>query len=88
MVYPGAVHSRFEHSLGVYWLASEAVHTIKTHQVGIVYMSNNHIHSSFGTNANGCLCSNACYLQGLELGIDRFDIQRVKLAGKCLRVPF
>lgn len=50
MVYPGAVHSRFEHSLGVYWLASEAVHTIKTHQ-------------------------------GLELGIDRFDIQRVKLAG-------
>lgn len=34
MVYPGAVHSRFEHSLGVYWLAGEAVHTIKAHQVG------------------------------------------------------
>lgn len=36
MVYPGAVHSRFEHSLGVYWLAGEAVHTIKVHQVGLL----------------------------------------------------
>ncbi|TMW93063.1 hypothetical protein EJD97_012249 [Solanum chilense] len=50
MVYPGAVHSRFEHSLGVYWLANEAVHKLKTHQ-------------------------------GMELGIDHFDIQTVKLAG-------
>ncbi|XP_059649018.1 uncharacterized protein LOC132294975 isoform X2 [Cornus florida] len=50
MVYPGAVHSRFEHSLGVYWLANEAILKFKTHQ-------------------------------GLELGIDRFDIQTVKLAG-------
>ncbi|XP_073280450.1 uncharacterized protein [Primulina huaijiensis] len=50
MVYPGAVHSRFEHSLGVYWLASEAINRLKTYQ-------------------------------GLELGIDRFDIQTVKLAG-------
>ncbi|PKI53962.1 hypothetical protein CRG98_025664 [Punica granatum] len=50
MVYPGASHSRFEHSLGVYWLAGEAVHAIK-----------------------------AC--QGLELGIDRFDMETVKLAG-------
>ncbi|KZV24752.1 hypothetical protein F511_29804 [Dorcoceras hygrometricum] len=50
MVYPGAVHSRFEHSLGVYWLASEAISRLKTYQ-------------------------------GLELGIDRFDIQTVKLAG-------
>ena len=33
MVYPGAVHSRFEHSLGVYWLAGEAAHKLKTHQV-------------------------------------------------------
>lgn len=33
MVYPGAVHSRFEHSLGVYWLASEAINRLKTHQV-------------------------------------------------------
>ncbi|GKV14505.1 hypothetical protein SLEP1_g25369 [Rubroshorea leprosula] len=49
-VYPGAVHSRFEHSLGVYWLAGQAIHTINAHQ-------------------------------GLELGIDRFDIQTVKLAG-------
>ncbi|XP_073059282.1 uncharacterized protein [Primulina eburnea] len=50
MVYPGAVHSRFEHSLGAYWLASEAISRLKTYQ-------------------------------GLELGIDRFDIQTVKLAG-------
>ncbi|XP_057769365.1 uncharacterized protein LOC130989400 isoform X2 [Salvia miltiorrhiza] len=50
MVYPGAVHSRFEHSLGVYWLAGEAVHKLKAQQ-------------------------------GLELGIDRFDMQTVKLAG-------
>ncbi|KAI5665539.1 hypothetical protein M9H77_15392 [Catharanthus roseus] len=50
MVYPGAVHSRFEHSLGVYWLAGEAIHKLKLHQ-------------------------------GLELGIDNFDIQTVKLAG-------
>lgn len=33
MVYPGAVHSRFEHSLGVYWLASEAVQKLKAQQV-------------------------------------------------------
>ncbi|XP_044479079.1 deoxynucleoside triphosphate triphosphohydrolase SAMHD1 homolog [Mangifera indica] len=50
MVYPGAVHSRFEHSLGVYWLAGESVQKLKKHQ-------------------------------GLELGIDAFDIQTVKLAG-------
>ncbi|XAR71178.1 hypothetical protein NMG60_11028324 [Bertholletia excelsa] len=50
MVYPGAVHSRFEHSLGVYWLAGGAVHMLRAHQ-------------------------------GLELDIDRFDLQTVKLAG-------
>ncbi|KAG5534943.1 hypothetical protein RHGRI_022900 [Rhododendron griersonianum] len=50
MVYPGAVHSRFEHSLGVYWLAGEAVNKLKTHQ-------------------------------GLELGIEHYDVQTVKLAG-------
>lgn len=33
MVYPGAVHSRFEHSLGVYWLASDAVNRLKDYQV-------------------------------------------------------
>ena len=33
MVYPGAVHSRFEHSLGVYWLAGEAIHKLKNYQV-------------------------------------------------------
>lgn len=32
MVYPGAVHSRFEHSLGVFSLAGEAVHRIKAQQ--------------------------------------------------------
>ncbi|XAR48062.1 hypothetical protein NMG60_11030769 [Bertholletia excelsa] len=32
MVYPGAVHSRFEHSLGVYWLAGEAIHRINSSQ--------------------------------------------------------
>ncbi|KAI4339545.1 hypothetical protein MLD38_024477 [Melastoma candidum] len=50
MVYPGAVHSRFEHSLGVYWLAGEAVQKIKQ-------------------------------FEGLELGIDHFDVQTVKIAG-------
>ncbi|KAK1568115.1 hypothetical protein Q3G72_020768 [Acer saccharum] len=50
MVYPGATHSRFEHSLGVYWLAGEAVQKLKNYQ-------------------------------GLELGIDAFDIQTVKIAG-------
>lgn len=38
MVYPGAVHSRFEHSLGVYWLAGEAVNKLKTHQVWNVHV--------------------------------------------------
>ncbi|KAE8697456.1 HD domain-containing metal-dependent phosphohydrolase family protein isoform 2 [Hibiscus syriacus] len=32
MVYPGAVHSRFEHSLGVYWLAGVAIQKLKTYQ--------------------------------------------------------
>ncbi|KAF3437246.1 hypothetical protein FNV43_RR19999 [Rhamnella rubrinervis] len=50
LVYPGAVHSRFEHSLGVYWLAGESVQKLKSYQ-------------------------------GLELGIDHFDFQTVKLAG-------
>ncbi|KAI5436966.1 hypothetical protein KIW84_023189, partial [Lathyrus oleraceus] len=50
MVYPGAVHSRFEHSLGVYWLAGKAVDIIKKYQ-------------------------------GPELGIEKFDVLAVKLAG-------
>lgn len=33
MVYPGAVHSRFEHSLGVYWLAGETAQKLKNFQV-------------------------------------------------------
>lgn len=37
MVYPGAVHSRFEHSLGVYWLAGEAIHKLKLHQVRFLH---------------------------------------------------
>ncbi|KAH9620231.1 hypothetical protein KSS87_019014 [Heliosperma pusillum] len=28
LVYPGAVHSRFEHSLGVYWLSAQAIHML------------------------------------------------------------
>ncbi|XP_057485103.1 uncharacterized protein LOC130771502 [Actinidia eriantha] len=32
MVYPGAVHSRFEHSLGVYWLAGDAISRIASYQ--------------------------------------------------------
>ncbi|KAM7280229.1 hypothetical protein ACFE04_007363 [Oxalis oulophora] len=32
MVFPGAVHTRFEHSLGVYWLAGEAVQKLKNYQ--------------------------------------------------------
>lgn len=32
MVYPGAVHSRFEHSLGVYSLAGAAIHKLKNQQ--------------------------------------------------------
>jgi len=40
MVYPGAVHSRFEHSLGVYWLAGEAVQKLKDYQVwGVIFDS-------------------------------------------------
>ncbi|CAA7028348.1 unnamed protein product [Microthlaspi erraticum] len=50
MVYPGAVHSRFEHSLGVYWLAGETVQRLQT-------------------------------FQGMELDIDRYDLQTVRLSG-------
>ncbi|XP_078174617.1 uncharacterized protein LOC144568224 [Carex rostrata] len=32
LVYPGAVHTRFEHSLGVYWLANESIQSLKYHQ--------------------------------------------------------
>ncbi|XP_048322886.2 uncharacterized protein LOC125420336 [Ziziphus jujuba] len=32
MVYPGAVHTRFEHSLGVYWLAGEAINKLANFQ--------------------------------------------------------
>ncbi|CAL5186196.1 unnamed protein product [Lathyrus oleraceus] len=50
LVYPGAVHSRFEHSLGVYWIAGQSVEKLNSYQ-------------------------------GMELGIDKFDMQTVKLAG-------
>ncbi|KAL4576399.1 hypothetical protein LXL04_012492 [Taraxacum kok-saghyz] len=33
MAYPGAVHSRFEHSFGVYWLAGNVVEKLKAHQL-------------------------------------------------------
>ncbi|KAK8914407.1 hypothetical protein KSP39_PZI024099 [Platanthera zijinensis] len=32
MVYPGAVHTRFEHSLGVYWLAGQNLQYLQTYQ--------------------------------------------------------
>ncbi|KAL6848319.1 hypothetical protein ACP4OV_022447 [Aristida adscensionis] len=32
LVYPGAVHTRFEHSLGVYSLAGKAINSLKTYQ--------------------------------------------------------
>ncbi|GAB4831500.1 hypothetical protein Ancab_005518 [Ancistrocladus abbreviatus] len=32
MVFPWAVHSRFEHSLGVHCLAGQAVHLLQNHQ--------------------------------------------------------
>uniref|UniRef100_A0A453DNF1 HD domain-containing protein n=1 Tax=Aegilops tauschii subsp. strangulata TaxID=200361 RepID=A0A453DNF1_AEGTS len=50
LVFPGAVHTRFEHSLGVYRLAGEAMNNLQKYQ-------------------------------GNELGIDRIDVQTVKLAG-------
>lgn len=74
MVYPGAVHSRFEHSLGVYWLAGEAVDKINTYQVGmslIMYLPVSSNIMSIHTPS----------LQGSELGMERSDIQTVKLAG-------
>ena len=45
MVYPGAVHSRFEHSLGVYWLAGEAIHKLKTHQVWNCFLFARSLHN-------------------------------------------
>ena len=33
LVYPGAVHTRFEHSLGVYQLAGEAMKNLQMNQV-------------------------------------------------------
>lgn len=74
MVYPGAVHSRFEHSLGVYWLAGEAINTIKAYQVGGVIF----ILSAISVNIMFIPMSS---LQGSELGIEPSDIQTVKLAG-------
>ena len=37
MLYPGAVHTRFEHSVGVYWLAGNAVEKLKAHQVRNIF---------------------------------------------------
>ncbi|KAK6129319.1 hypothetical protein DH2020_036927 [Rehmannia glutinosa] len=78
MVYPGAVHSRFEHCLGVYWLAGEAVHKLKTQQVRDLHEN---VHSNSIKGSYWGLLRTLCLLQGSELGIDGFDMQTVKLAG-------
>ncbi|KAL9679546.1 hypothetical protein QQ045_017411 [Rhodiola kirilowii] len=43
MVYPGAVHSRFEHSLGVYWLAGKAINILKSRQGSELGIDNNDV---------------------------------------------
>ncbi|KAI8527127.1 hypothetical protein RHMOL_Rhmol12G0051900 [Rhododendron molle] len=80
MVYPGAVHSRFEHSLGVYWLAGAAINMIKNLQVGMTALLTIIILTLYPVGDN-YLSINMLSLQGAELGIDHFDIQTVKLAG-------
>ncbi|CAI8582935.1 unnamed protein product [Vicia faba] len=50
LVYPGVVHSSFEHSLGGYCITGQSVEKLNSYQ-------------------------------GMELGIDRFDMQTVKLTG-------
>lgn len=62
MVYPGAVHSRFEHSLGVYWLAGEAVHTIKAHQVGTCLQSG-------ASHSDPIILRNFLYTHGILVGL-------------------
>lgn len=37
LVYPGAVHSRFEHSLGVYWIAGQSVEKLNSYQVYFLF---------------------------------------------------
>lgn len=89
MVYPGAVHSRFEHSLGVYWLAGATIHLIKNWQVGkwLCTLLTLIILTLYSVGDN-YLCIKMVSLQGEELGIDRFDIQTVKLAGNYMTPPW
>lgn len=85
LVYPGAVHSRFEHSLGVYWLAGEAVQKLKNYQVqNCFFYCNSHLLTRNLEEFVDSMYVSLSLLQGLELDIDRFDIQTVKLAGNEL----
>lgn len=83
-VFPGAVHSRFEHSLGVYWLAGEAVQGLKNYQVWsctLCYLGTVKQELQNARTFFKVLYMFVC-LQGLELDIDRFDLQTVKIAGE------
>lgn len=81
MVYPGAVHSRFEHSLGVHFLAGEAIEKIAKYQVRICQLVLTVNIFNIESLMKQLPLSYAISTQGSELGIDRDDIKTVKLAG-------
>lgn len=79
MVYPGAVHTRFEHSLGVYWLAGETINKIAKYQVGICLNGVQILNVDRMTVI--VYVFHTLSSQGSELDIDRNDMKTVKLAG-------
>lgn len=84
LVFPGAVHTRFEHSLGVYKLAGEAMNNLQKYQVcTIVHCLDWYILTSDSLLSNGEAYAFFFTQQGNELGIDHVDVQTVKLAGWC-----